>query len=865
MRARRGIAAAVGAWLAVISQAAAGENLAAPAPRFSRHIVPLFGRLGCNGGTCHGAVQGKNGFRLALFGADPTHDYEQLSHAAAGRRLDLVHPQASLLLLKAAGLLPHGGGKPLERQGAEYQLFEAWIAAGARLDRVEDSRVVELRVVPSELTLLPGETCALRVEAEFADGSREDVTALCVFESRNKTVVSADRDGRLRGEGPGDAAVVVRYRDQPALTVVEVPQPANGPFPEVAAQNFIDAEILAKLRRLNVPPAGLCDDVVFLRRARLDVAGELPSPDELRAFLADADPAKRLRKIDELLSSPRHADVWTLKFCDLLGASDFGVYADGIEEAVDVPRFVAWVRARLLENVPYDEFARRILTATSRDGRGIDEWAADVLALQQGFRPDRTDLEPYSRRTTLDLYWQRRGAVGVPGTLQVAHAFLGLRLQCAQCHRHPHDLWRQDNLLSFANFFTGVRTIGFQGDNETRYPDVAPVSKQFSDEAKRISEEVKQLQETKGKEYEERVRTARQAYEAAAEGQRPTALASLRAVESEYERFRGDVASREREARGLDEVAKRVLHAEVRDLPGARPFASVTSPLGTQTSQSFRLPGEAAAAAIPPGEDPRITAANWMVRPDNPYFAKAIVNRVWAHYFGRGIVDPPDNLSALNPPSHPRLLSELCRRFIEQGYDLKWLHRSILSSRTYQQASLPGGPGAASYASFQVRRLPAEVLIDALNQATGTTEEMGMGYYHWPDGLRTVQIPYRPSNAFVNYMLDQFGRPPRNSAVQCDCQRDGTPSLLQVLSLANHPRVRQKIADENGRAARIAREIADDDSRIDELFLGAVSRLPQNAERRACRAYLAAAATPAEGLQGILWSLLNTKEFILQH
>ena len=152
------------------------------------------------------------------------------------------------------------------------------------------------------------------------------------------------------------------------------------------------------------------------------------------------------------------------------------------------------------------------------------------------------------------------------------------------------------------------------------------------------------------------------------------------------------------------------------------------------------------------------------------------MNRVWAHYFGRGIIDPPDNLSAFNPATHPELLKELCDGFVANKYDLRWLHRTILNSRTYQQASTPAKGAEADrthYAYFPLRRLPAEVMLDALNAATGTTEKMDMKYHHWPDEMKTVEVPFAPKNAFVTFVLETYGRPKRNAAVQCDCEREG--------------------------------------------------------------------------------------------
>jgi hypothetical protein len=258
----------------------------------------------------------------------------------------------------------------------------------------------------------------------------------------------------------------------------------------------------------------------------------------------------------------------------------------------------------------------------------------------------------------------------------------------------------------------------------------------------------------------------------------------------------------------------------------------------------------------------------WLRRPDNPYFARAIVNRIWTHYFGRGIIDPPDNLSPFNPPSHPELLRELCDGFIQNHYDLKWLHRTILSSRTYQQSSTPSAANDSDrthYSYFYLRRLPAEVLVDALNQATGTTEKMDMEYYYWPKEMKTVEIPFTPRNPFVTYMLTTFGKPKRNAAVQCDCERDGSASALQVLSLANHPRIWAKIADPRGQVARIVKEIARDKSRIEELFLVTLGRPPSTAEQQASLNYVKESGSPETGFRGLMWGLLNTREFLLQH
>lgn len=851
-------------------------------PSYQRHVTALFGKLGCNGGTCHGAVKGQNGFRLSMFGADPAGDHERLTRESRTRRLNLIDPDMSLLLQKGAGKVPHGGGARFNVSSVEYKILRAWIAAGAVADDAAPSRLKRLDVSPAEKVAQPGETYSLKVTAEFADGSVEDVTSFCVFESLDRAVATVDRAGVVTGVGVGDAGLIVRYRAQPAAARVLVPRPASNAFPNVTPNNFVDAQVLAKLRRMNLSPAEVCDDATFLRRVHLDVVGELPTPDEVRVFLADASSEKRAAKIEELVTRPGHADLWALKFCDLLKAADFGVYADALSKEHDAPRMQAWIRARLAENVPYDEFVERILLATSREGRTMEEYVAEVSSLFEGYAPGRPDLELYARRKTLDLFWQRRGSDGVKGTMQVAHAFLGLRIECAQCHRHPHDNWQQEDLLDFANLFMRVRTVGFSDKNEKNFPDAAEHFKKMNEEGKRLEADVKQRKEGEGKKLDEDGRKAKQeadkltaeitklekakADETEIAKQREL-LNAAKEVVAQAEKFRQETAALDKRAKQIVEAARRLMQAECRLLPKGE-SARVTSTLGTRESNTFRLLGESEPVIVPEDRDPRELVMAWMRKPDNPYFARAIVNRVWAHYFGRGIIDPPDNLSAFNPATHPELLKELSDGFVANKFDLRWLHRTILKSRTYQQSNTPAEGAAADrmhYAFFPLRRLPAEVLLDALNTATGTTENMDMKYHHWPETMSTVQVPFIPQNKFVAFVLETYGRPQRNAAVQCDCERDISGSIFQVLTLANHPRVWEKIKDPTGRAAKLLKAEGDAASKLEDLYLATVSRLPTDMEREACMKFLAEADSPENGLQNILWSLINTREFLLQH
>ncbi|MBY0521817.1 MAG: DUF1549 and DUF1553 domain-containing protein [Gemmataceae bacterium] len=816
------------------ARATDGERM----PLFSRHVVPLLSRLGCNAGVCHGSVKGQNGFRLSLFGVDPAVDHHRIVREEMGRRFDVVHPDNSLFLTKAAGKVSHGGGKRMDVGSPEYQTLRNWIAGGARLDDASRSNLTRLTVTPAQQTLKNGEGFALKVEATFADGSKEDVTDLCTFEARDPAVASVDASGRAKATGVGDTALVIRYRAEPVMTMVLVPGEARGNFPEVKEHNFVDKHVLDKLRLLQIHPAPLCDDITFLRRLSLDVTGSLPTPEEIRAFQADKDAGKRTKKIDELLGRSGHAALWATRFSDLLKPGNYFANA-GLQELPSSRRFYEWLRARLQENTPYDELTERILLATSRDGRSEEDWVKEIQALAEEEAKPGPGMAAYSGRRTLDLYWQRTNAAGVKGTLQITHAFLGLRMECAQCHRHPNDVWQQDDLLSFANFFMRVSA----GGGNASSPGVIKQADKLTGEVKDLKDELKKL----------------------------TDKAKDKSLPKE------DMVKLQQEAKGLsdrvkmlEDMGKRLKATEIHTAAKGG-FASVTSPLGKQESKQYRLLGSKQPETVSADEDPRLPVMAWLRQPDNPFFAKAIVNRVWAHYFGRGIVDPPDHLSPLNPPSHPELLAELTTGFIANKYDLKWLHRTILHSRTYQQSARTNATSKTdtrNYASFYPRRLPAEVLVDALNHATGGKETYP-AELRLPADARAIEVAGSveagKERASLAYAFRIFGRPLRAGDVQCDCERDSTPTVVQTLYLANHPRVLEKINSQQGRLAQITKDLADDGKRIEELFLWTLSRLPTDEERQACSTLLKESSSTKQGMQDLLWSLLNTKEFLLNY
>ena len=799
------------------------------APLFSRHIVPLFSRLGCNLGSCHGAVQGKNGFRLSLFGAEPAVDHERLLREFGGRRLNLANPDESLLLLKAVARVPHDGGKRTDPGSPEYQMLRAWIAQGAPLDPLDRSPIKRLDVTPLQQTVRPGDSYALRVTAELADGSIEDVTALCTFEAREESVAEVNRDGGVRARAPGSASLVVRYRGQPVGVTVLVPADSPGAFPEVKEHNFIDRHVLARLRQLNIHPAAPCDDSTFLRRASLDVTGALPSPDEIRTFLADTRADKRTQKIDELLQRSGHGAVWASRFCDLL-KPQFGTFSP--LRASHTRRFYEWLRARFQENTPYDQLVERIVLATTAEGRSQDEILEELRQLAEEDTAQTPDLKVYAQRKTLDIFWMRTDATGLPGALQFSHAFLGLRLKCAQCHRHPADVWQQEDLLSFANFFTRVgKQASGLAPAERKQRDHE--SKQQLAQAKKLSDQAKDKKLT------------------------PEEAGKL-----------------------LDEAAELTRQAGIRDrlsfyrtdysvgVLGKGSFAKVAGATGMYESKHFRLLGVAEPLPVRDGDDPRVALMAWLRKPDHPYFARAIVNRVWAHCFGRGIVDPPDDLSRLNPPTHPELLEELCSGFIKHGYDLRWLHRTILTSRTYQQSGQVhdgNRTDSAHYARAYPRRMSAELSVDAINHATGGSETFPVDLY-LPVGAKAIEVPGTTQSgnqpASVQFAFSIFGRSGRDPSIQCDCVGTASsPTMTQGLYTAASAEVLKKIADPKGRAAQIAL-LPDADRRIEEVFLWTLSRLPTAGERQVAREHLAKTSSAARGVQDLLWALLNNPEFL---
>jgi hypothetical protein len=778
------------AWYSAAAPVALPNAAALPDVSFERHVAPLLGRYGCNAGACHGSFQGKGGLRLSLFGYSPAMDYTALTRDGLGRRVNVADPERSLLLLKPTSQAPHEGGLRFGADSWPYQVIRTWIAQGAK-QYPGHGTVKRLDAQPRAHRLAgPGETVALQVVAEFADGSREDVTPFCAFRAQDDHIADVAATGVVRGKHPGDTAVVISYGGNLATARVLVPAPAAPGFvyPNVPEANFIDRQVFAKLRKLNIVPSDLAGDAEFLRRVTLDTIGTLPTPKEVRDFLADTRPNKRGHKIDELLAHPMHAALWATKLCDIT--------ANNLEVMEDPPELGPkrakmwhdWFRKRIAENVPYDQIVRGVLTATSREGLDVKPWIGREVRLheqlRQGFQTD------YADRPGLDLFWRRLAnddffPLEQMGEL-TATAFLGVRLECAQCHKHPFDRWTQADYRAWANIF-GQTKFGSS-------PEVTATVANLLEERRKT----------------------------------PMGKAGPR-------------LPRLREVYVSNEPLRRLRDPET---GGPLPAKALGGP-------EVALEGDA-----------RVRLFDWLAEPDNPYFARAFVNRIWAHYFGVGLVMPVDNFSAANPPSNEPLLDALAKDFVEHRFDIHRVGRVILNSHTYQLSSRPNATNAedrGNYARAYSRRLMAEVVADALDAALGVAEDFGAGL---PSGCRAIEVaPNRVQNEHLAMIFRTFGRPARTAT--CDCERSAEPAVPQTLFLMSDPILLKKLT--TGRLPKLLAEKSTDGEVIEELFLATLSRLPDERETKAALGHVAGKKDRTRAFADVLWALINTREFILNH
>jgi hypothetical protein len=703
---------------------------------FANQVVPIFTKLGCNSGGCHGKASGQNGFKLSLLGYEPEVDYNALVKEARGRRVFPAAPDSSLLLLKAAGGVAHGGGKRMEVGSDEYRVVRRWIAASLPYGEKTDPVVEGITVFPEHCVLPRQARQQFAVYAHYSDGSIEDITRRAQYDSNDQEIAVVDAAGLVRTLAmSGEAAVMCRYQGHVATFRATVPLGVKVPQYTFEAKNFIDAYTQKKWQELGLVPSEVCTDEQFIRRLSIDLTGTLPTPARVMAFAADPDPQKRDKLVDALLESPEYSFFFANKWADVLRVKRRGEPG----RAKGTFAFHDWIRTAIANDMPYDELARSVLGA-----------CGDEI-------------------TTPPVVWYKELQTPEQFVDDTAQVFLGLRMACAQCHHHPYEKWSQDDYWGLAAFFARI--------NRKAVPLPGEIP-----------------------------------------GQTPGRLV---------------IATRG--------------HGNVTNKRTGQ--AAVMKPLDGKPME------------VGPFDDPRQKLVDWMTTADNPFFARAVANRYWAHFFNRGIVDPPDDMRVTNPPSNPALLDELAKDLVKNHYSLKHLVRTICQSRTYQLSSVPNDfnkHDKQNYARYYPRRLSAEVLLDAVGQVTDSpTAFNGLPQdQHAPK--RAIMLP---DESFSSYFLDVFGRPQRISA--CECERVAEANLAQALHLLNSDEIQGKLSRGGGRADKLAADKRADSEKVDELFLWAIARRPTSEQREVALAHIAKHAMNKKlAYENILWALLNTKEFI---
>ena len=694
---------------------------------FRLDVMPVLMKSGCNSGGCHGASRGKDGFHLSLFGYDPDGDYEKLTREWVGRRVNLAIPEESLLLEKGLAKVPHGGGQRFTTNSPGYLTLLKWIEAGAPKDATNVASVVRIEMLPKQ-AVLSGKDARQRltVRAHYSDNTDRDVTSLAVFFTSNEIAVKVGDDGLATAGQRGEAFVMARFDSFTVGSQMIVVPPGPLPdFPKISEDHYIDQRVNAKLRKLRMNPSELCDDATFIRRVFLDITGTLPMPEQVTEFVDDRTPGKRDRLVDELLQRKEFADLWVMKFAELLqirSVQDQFSYKSALQ-------YYDWLRQQLLANVPINRVVQNLLTGR---GSSFQNPAASYYQVQ-------TDTLKLAENT--------------------AQVFMGMRIQCAQCHNHPFDRWTMDDYYGFAAFFARVG----------RKPGEDP-----------------------------------------------------------------------RESILFD-----------------RPDGEVKHPVGGRVMVPKFLGGQA--PVIEGQETRREILAAWMASPENPYFARNLANIVWAHFMGRGIIEPVDDVRVSNPASNPELLEALGARFTEYQYDFRKLVRDICTSHTYQRSTRANESNALddrNFARAGIRRLRAEVLLDIITQVTETKNK----FQGLPRGSKAVEIPDGNVN---NYFLRTFGRATRSTV--CSCEVRTEPNLSQALHLLNGTTVQEKI-EQGGVIKRALKAGQTRESIITDLYLRCLARKPTTEELAELGAFFAKdGSDPATVLTDVFWALLNAKEFAFNH
>ena len=392
---------------------------------FRLDVMPIFMRSGCNTGSCHGSARGQDGFMLSLFGYDPAGDYHRITRELTSRRINLAFPAESLMIEKPIGSVPHTGGKLFDNKSEYYQTLHRWLNAGAPDDNKEIATPLTLDIYPQQLVLEGRDSRQQFIAvAKYSDGTTRDVTTLAVFESNNAPTAAIDKEGMVTAGNRGEAFVMARFATfTVGAQVIVIPKNLEYQRPEFATSNYIDPLVAGKLHKLRIVPSGLCSDEEFLRRATIDITGTLPDEEQFRLFMADASNNKRETLVDKLLARKEFTEVWVMKFAELL---QIRTNPNNQVSYKATLLYYNWLQERIANNVPFNKIVQELLSST---GGTFTNPSTNYYQIE---------------RDTLKL------------SENVAQVFMGMRLQCAQCHNHPFDRWTMNDYYSFASFFSQI-------------------------------------------------------------------------------------------------------------------------------------------------------------------------------------------------------------------------------------------------------------------------------------------------------------------------------------------------------------------------------------------------------------------------
>ena len=708
---------------------------------FANDVMPVFFRAGCNQGTCHGSSRGKDGFALSLFGFDKQGDYFRLTQEIVGRRINMAVPNESLILLKATGAVPHTGGQRFKKESVYYKTLETWIQQGAEYDEEKVAVPVELTIDPPQLNFDGiGKTTATTVTAKYSDGSLRDITHLSLFFSNNNNTASISSDGVVSSHAKGDTYVFARFdRFTVGSEVIVLPQDTQYAWSGMKPVNYVDELVFDRLEQLQLNPSQKSSDSEFIRRVYLDLTGAPPSVDQYKRFVADEALNKRAILIDELLASEDFTDLWTGLWAEsvrLMG----GGYTPVATDVKAAEAYYQWIHDQFEANRPINEFVREQITAS---GSNLSHGPTNLYTMLV----HKPSFEPKSFAADF------------------SQLFLGVQIQCAECHNHPFDRWTMDDYYGFVSFFTGI----------TRKAGAEP--REFYIYNKRDAAPVRHL-------------------------------------------------------------------VDGREMP-----ATV-------------IGGE---SPIEGGLDSRIALAEWLTSPDNTLFSRNFTNRVWAHFFHRGLVEPVDDMRISNPPTNGPLLSALSTSFVKSDFDLRQLIRDICNSNTYQLSATPNDGNEADDRQFsrsRLRRLRSDVLLDSIIKAT----EWDRMFRDFPRGTKAIEFyPRTPGDTaqplWRDDFLKLFGRSSRNTICACETKPEAT--LSQALHMAVGNNVHQAVL--SGLIPRLMMETESPEAIVEELFIRCLSRTPTVKEMATMKNLIGEDHDQKEPYEDILWALINSTEFMTNH